>query len=210
MQNITIFFLILVAGITFSRFDDRLQSREEQATVDGVFNDIVQLAQAQARFVANPATIQNAVFASSPDELFNAGQLPVWESDPRYRFEFPTPNGFVVVYDADTEGFAADVARRFGNLSSVTVVNDVPRVSVGFPSPLELSIFDLYVRRSGDTIFGTIEFEAGSGADLILNDNAIRSEGSITVRNSSGTGLVDADIANAGALTVQSFRVVNQ
>lgn len=204
-MNIQIVFLLAVLAVIAGSITDARDQRERQIDADAIYNSVVQLAAAQTRFVADPDNTPFGAYATTPQQLVTAGYLPVWSDDPNFTFGFPGANGFVINYAATSEGAAAEILVRFGE----TAVISGTTVTVGFADAVELALFDAFVRKAGDEMFGALNMRAGSGANINMNDNDINSQGNITVKNATGTANIDTDTANAGSLTVQTFRVVN-
>jgi hypothetical protein len=208
MSNLsTILFLaVFLAASTGLR--NQMQLREIQVDADGVHNTLTQIAVAQHRRVSDTTTGNFGTYASTPAQLVAEGYLAVFREDDRYSITFPSARGFAILFDAETTGDAARIAKRFGQTAELDAT-DSSIVRVGFPSPEDLAIFDIFVKKSGDTMTGSLEMVSDSGADLRMNNNNIFSEGNVTIKNATGTANLDADTANTGSLTTQTFRVIN-
>lgn len=177
------------------------------ATVTG----INELAQAARTFYVNPANSQT--WPASPDVLTSSNYLPDFENRNGYGYPFSFSvigTGLIITTQAADSVQATEIASHFGGLASVSGSD----VSVTWSAPGTDANHQALVPRDGSRdVFGTITHRAGGSAGLILNGNNINSvgeldsTGSVTIRNSGSTGLINADVGAIDTLTVNEFRI---
>jgi hypothetical protein len=202
ISTLPVLFGIIVLGFITQNITLRLLEREEQIVADSVSSSIMELVKAQARFTTDPANPAFGTYSASPESLVTSGYLPNWRTNSDYGFSFPA-TGLQVSYIASNTSEAAEIALRFGQLSSLTGNT----VTVGFADPMDLSLFDVFVEKTGDTMSGGLAFQAGSGANIDLNQNAIVDAGSVSVTNTASTGLVEANIVTSDTAIFQDLRI---
>jgi len=195
-------YTIIIFGFILAGITNQLRERNEQIDADGVTASMIELAKAQARHIADPDNPNFGTYAADPATLVERGYLPNWRNDPDYTFTFPT-NGVQINYNAATTALAAEIAVRFGSLS--TLAGSI--VTVGFADPVDLALFDVYVEKTGGTMTGTLEFEAGSGADIDMNQNDIVDAASVVATNPGSTGLMTTNVLTADTAIVQDLRI---
>lgn len=187
-------FSLLSLGLTF-----RVEERARSLAPDRAQNVIVQLALAQHRYIADPASPGFGSYAGDVATLVATDYLPVWEADPAVSFSDAIPPGLEIQYTAGDEGEAGRIAARLGAIAQVT--GNV--VTVGFADPTDLALLDAFVERDGDTMTGPLEFAAGLGAAIDLNGNSLTNalniaantvEANTVLAQDGGSGRIEADI----------------
>lgn len=208
MSNLSIIFFITILAVGSQQFFKNERFRDTRVEADAVHATATQLAQAQHRRASDPINPDNyGVYATTPEQLVTEGYLPAWDSDSRYAFTFPASDGFAVEFVADTTGDAARASLRMG--ATAEILDDGVTVRFGFASGIALSLLDIYVKKEGDTMFGALEMLPGTGANIIMNDNILNSEGRIILRNSAGTANIEADTGNIDGFTARTMRIIN-
>ena len=187
-------FSLLSLGLTF-----RIEERARSLVPDRVQNTIVQLAMAQHRHIADPANPNFGAYAGDIATLAATGYLPVWEADPDFIFTDTIPPGLEIQYTAGDNAEAGRVAARLGAIAQVT--GNV--VAVGFADPTDLALLDEFVERAGDIMSGALEFDAGIGAAINLNDNNLTNALNIFARQINATNEVNTDTVNANTVLVE-------
>ena len=206
MSNLPTILFLAVITLSAVTLNNASRFRQIQIDADAVQNSIIQIAQAQHRRVSDRNLASYGEYATTIQQLETEGYLPIWTGDTRFTLAFPSASGFAIDFQAETVGDATRVAERLGETAEIT---SGTTVRFGFADPESLTVLRLFVKREGDSMFGSLEMEAGSGADILMNQNTIRSAGNIILHNDAGDANITTDTANAGSLTVQTFRVIN-
>ena len=207
-MNVPILLFIAILLLGAQQFYANERFRDLRVDADAVHATITQLAQAQHRRASDPDFPANyGVYATTPDQLVTEGYLPAWDGDTRYAFAFPSADGFAVDFTGDSLGEVARASLRMG--ATAEILPNSTTVRFGFASATGLAALDIFVKKEGDDMFGTLNMLPGTGAHIQLNDNDLTGEGRITLRNSTGTANIDSDTGNFGAVTAQTLRIVN-
>jgi|SRR3989338_2370692 len=176
------------------------------ATVAG----INELAQAAKTFYVDPANAGS--WPGGPDVLAS-GYLSGFINRNGYGYPFAfsvVDDSLIIATEVGNEAQATEVASHFGGLA--TALGDT--VFVTWSAPGNDANHEALVPRDGSRdIFGTITHRAGGAAGLVLNGNDINSvgqldsTGSITIRNTDLTGLINSDVGAIDVLTVNDLRI---
>ncbi len=161
------------------------------ATVSG----INELAQAGKTFYVDPDNA--SAWPATPQTLVAGNYLAGFENRNGYGYPYTfavTGSSLSISTQVSDDAQANNVASHFGGLATVAGST----VTVVWSAPGNDANHQALIPRDGSRdVFGDINFRAGSGADLVLNGNNIRS-----------TELIEAEVGSIDTLTANEFRVL--